>query len=512
MSSFHSESDVSYFSANQQIKQPPAGEYPFTRGIYQEMYLARPWTIRQYSGFGTPSEANQRLKQLIASGMTGISIAFDLPTQMGLDSDSSLARFEAGIVGVSIDTLADMRDLLANLNLNDISTSMTINAPAAVILLMYEIVANENGASSNLLQGTIQNDVLKEYIARGTQIFDPRHSIRLTRDIFEYCTLHLPKWNSISISGYHMSEAGATAVQELAFTFANAIAYVDAAIEAGLDVDEFGKKISFFFAAKTTLLEEVAKFRAARNIWATIMKERYGANNPKAQHLRFHTQTAGVQLTSQQPLNNLTRVTVQALAAIFGGTQSLHTNAYDEALSLPGEESANLALRTQQILMNETDLTKAIDPFAGSYLIENMTEEIINLVEKELSIIEKMGGAVAAIEQNYQRGMIEDNAFKIQMEIEFGQRKVVGLNFQQNSNESEYRNGFIRPLNDNSRLQKLAEYRLDRDLEEWNTTLDALSIAAQYDKNLLPVMKRAIMAGATLGEICGVLKKAWGNT
>ncbi|HEY8373581.1 MAG TPA: acyl-CoA mutase large subunit family protein, partial [Pseudonocardiaceae bacterium] len=398
------------------------GQYPFTRGVYPTMYTQRPWTMRQYAGFGTAAESNARYHQLLKAGQTGLSVAFDLPTQMGYDSDEPIAHGEVGKVGVAIDSIEDMRTLFSGIPLGEVSTSMTINSPASVLLLLYQLVAEEQGFSGAQLSGTIQNDVLKEYIARGTYIYPPAHSLRLTTDIFAYCKDNLPRWNTISISGYHMAEAGATPAQEIAFTLANGIEYVRAAVRAGLAVDEFAPRLAFFFVARTTLLEEVAKFRAARRIWARVMKEEFGARNPKSMMLRFHTQTAGVQLTAQQPEVNLIRVAVQALAAVFGGTQSLHTNSYDEAIALPTEKAARLALRTQQVIAHETDLTATVDPFAGSYAVEAMTDEVEAMALELMAKVEELGGAVRAIEQGFQKTEIERTAYRIAQEIDSGER------------------------------------------------------------------------------------------
>src|SRR5579862_8065401 len=402
---------LSGFSQERDLRRP--GQYPFTRGVYPAMYTARPWTMRQYAGFATAADSNRRYHQLIAAGTTGLSVAFDLPTQMGYDSDAPVAHGEVGKVGVAIDSIDDMRTLFHDIPLGTVSTSMTINAPAAILLLMYQTVGEEQGVSPDKLTGTIQNDVLKEYIARGTYIYPPRPSLRLVADTFAYCRQELPKWNTISISGYHMAEAGATPVQEIAFTLANAKEYVKAATKAGLEVDEFAPRLSFFFVARTTLLEEVAKFRAARRLWANIMKNEFNAADPRSQMLRFHTQTAGVQLTAQQPEVNLIRVSLQALAAVLGGTQSLHTNSYDEALALPSAKAARLALRTQQVIANETDLTATADPFAGSYAIESMTDEIDAAAGALIGRIEEMGGAAAAIERGFQKAEIEAAAYQV---------------------------------------------------------------------------------------------------
>ena len=413
-----SESGIYYDSTPIVTGAPAAGEYPFRSGIHQNMYKDHPWTIRQYSGFGNPTEANHRLKSLIESGVTGLSIAFDLPTQMGLDPDNELATAEVGKVGVSISNLQDMRQLFADIDISKISTSMTINATAPILLLMYQILAEERGIDVGELRGTIQNDILKEYIARGTYIFPPTKSLELAAETIIYCNKHLPKWNSISISGYHMSEAGATAVQEIAFTFANAIAYLNTLVAVGVDIDEIAPRISFFFSSRITLIEEIAKFRAAREIWAKITKDRYGAKNPKSWQLRFHTQTAGVQLIAQSPELNVVRVAIQALGAVFGGTQSLHANAFDEAIALPSENSARIALQTQQIIMEETDLTYAVDPFKGSYLVENMTNQLIEAISHEISKIDSIGGALQGIHSGYQIDKIETNAFTIARETE----------------------------------------------------------------------------------------------
>jgi len=393
------------------------GAFPYTRGIHSTMYVGRPWTMRQYAGFGSAKESNARYHQLVKAGTGGLSVAFDLPTQMGMDSDAPLAQGEVGKVGVAIDSLDDMRELFAGIPLGEVSTSMTINAPACILLLLYQIVAEEQGIAAADLKGTIQNDVLKEYIARGTYIYPPRESIRLITDIFKYCQTNLPQWNTISISGYHMAEAGATPVQEVAFTLANGIEYVRAALAAGLEIDDFAPRLAFFFVSRTTILEEVAKFRAARRIWARVMRDEFGAKSEKSQMLRFHTQTAGVQLTAQQPEVNLVRVAVQALAAVFGGTQSLHTNSFDEAIALPTEKAARLALRTQQVIAFETDVTKTVDPFAGSYAVESLTDDLESEVLRLMAKIEEMGGAAAAIEKSFQKSEIERSAYELPVRL-----------------------------------------------------------------------------------------------
>ncbi len=404
------------------------GAYPFTRGVYPTMYTGRPWTMRQYAGFGTAAESNERYQHLIAAGTTGLSVAFDLPTQMGYDSDHHLAHGEVGKVGVAIDSIDDMRVLFGGIPLDGVSTSMTINAPAAVLLLLYQLVAEEQGVPATALTGTIQNDVLKEYIARGTYIYPPAQSLRLITDIFSYCRAEIPKWNTISISGYHMAEAGATPAQEIAFTLADGIEYVRAAVKSGMDVDEFAPRLAFFFVSRTTLLEEVAKFRAARRIWARVMKDEFGARDPKSLMLRFHTQTAGVQLTAQQPEVNLVRVAIQGLAAVLGGTQSLHTNSFDEAIALPTEKAARLALRTQQVLAYETDVTATVDPFAGSYVVESLTDDLEDAIVDLMRQVEDLGGAVAAIERGFQKSEIERSAYAVAQQIDAADRVVIGVN------------------------------------------------------------------------------------
>jgi methylmalonyl-CoA mutase N-terminal domain/subunit len=487
------------------------GQYPFTRGVYPSMYTGRPWTMRQYAGFGDAAESNRRYHDLIKAGSTGLSVAFDLPTQMGYDSDHELAHGEVGKVGVAIDTVDDLRDLFNGIPLDQISTSMTINAPAATLLLMYQIIAEENGINPKNLTGTIQNDILKEYISRGTYIFPPTASLRLTTDIFQYCNDELPKWNTISISGYHMSEAGATPSQEIAFTLANGIEYVRTAIAAGLDIDDFGPRLAFFFVSRTTLLEEVAKFRAARRIWARIMKEEFGAKDPKSQMLRFHTQTAGVQLTAQQPEVNLMRITVQALAAIFGGTQSLHTNSYDEAIALPTEKAARLAVRTQQILAYETDVTNTVDPFAGSYAVEAMTDEIESEILRLMSKIEALGGARAAVEVGYQKNAIEESAYDYALQVEKAERVIVGVNKFEIAQEEKYQPLRVDPKIEAQQIAKLAKVRASRDNKAVEAALAQLSAAAQSSANVLYPMKKALTLKATGGEIADTLRAVWGS-
>ncbi|MEU1026533.1 methylmalonyl-CoA mutase family protein, partial [Streptomyces sp. NPDC005904] len=439
------------------------GAYPFTRGVHPTMYTGRPWTMRQYAGFGTAAESNARYRRLIEHGTTGLSVAFDLPTQMGHDSDAPLAHGEVGKVGVAVDSIEDMRVLFDGIPLDQVSTSMTINAPAAPLLLMYQLVAEEQGVPASRLTGTIQNDVLKEYIARGTYIFPPQPSLRLTADIFRYCGAEMPKWNTISISGYHMAEAGASPAQEIAFTLADGIAYVRTAIEAGMDVDDFAPRLSFFFVARTTILEEVAKFRAARRIWARVMREEFGARNPRSLMLRFHTQTAGVQLTAQQPEVNLVRVAVQGLGAVLGGTQSLHTNSFDEAIALPTDTSARLALRTQQVLAYETDVTATVDPFAGSYAVESMTDDVEAAAVRLMERVEELGGAVHAIERGFQKGEIERNAYRIARETDSGERVVVGVNRFRLDEEEPYEPLRVDPAIEARQTARLARLRAERD-------------------------------------------------
>jgi methylmalonyl-CoA mutase N-terminal domain/subunit len=486
------------------------GEYPFTRGVYASMYTGRPWTMRQYAGFGTAVESNQRYRQLVAHGTGGLSVAFDLPTQMGHDSDSPIAHGEVGKVGVAIDSIEDMRVLFDGIPLDRVSTSMTINAPAAVLLLLYQLVAEEHGISSDMLTGTIQNDVLKEYIARGTYIYPPHHSLRLITDIFRYCRSEIPKWNTISISGYHMAEAGATPVQEIAFTLADGIEYVRAAIASGQDVDEFAPRLAFFFVSRTSFLEEVAKFRAARRIWAQVMRDEFGARNPKSMMLRFHTQTAGVQLTAQQPEVNLVRVAVQALAAVLGGTQSLHTNSFDEAIALPTEKAARLALRTQQVLAFETDVTKTVDPFAGSYAVESMTDDVEAAARDLMARVEDLGGAVAAIEEGFQKNEIEKSAYRIAQEIDSGDRVVVGVNRFTVDEEEPYEPLRVDPAIEARQAERLTALRAERDNAEVDKHLVALRSAADGDDNVLYPMKEALRARATVGEVCNALRDMWG--
>jgi methylmalonyl-CoA mutase N-terminal domain/subunit len=505
----YDESKLTDFRPEEKLGSP--GEYPFTRGVYPRMYVDRPWTMRQYAGFASATESNQRYHELIANGTTGLSVAFDLPTQMGYDSDAPIAHGEVGKVGVAIDSADDMRILFDGIDLGKVSTSMTINAPAAMLLLMYQTVGEEQGASPAALTGTIQNDVLKEYIARGTYIYPPRPSLRLVADTFKYCRENLPKWNTISISGYHMAEAGATPVQEIAFTLANAREYVRAALSAGLDVDEFAPRLSFFFVARTTLLEEVAKFRAARRLWARIMKEEFGARDPRSQMLRFHTQTAGVQLTAQQPEVNLVRVSIQALAAVLGGTQSLHTNSFDEALALPSAKAARLALRTQQVIAYESDLTQTVDPFAGSYAIESMTDAVEAAASELMEKVEQLGGAVAAIERGFQKDEIERSAYEVSQQIDSGNRTIVGVNKFTTDDNEHYDPLKVDPAIEQDQALKLTRLRESRDTAAVRKATDVMKKIAESNENVLYPLRDALRAGATLGETCDALREVWGE-
>ncbi|OYN95613.1 acyl-CoA mutase large subunit family protein [Enemella evansiae] len=496
------------FDPATQLGEP--GSYPYTRGVYPTMYTQRPWTMRQYAGFGTATESNARYKELIANGTMGLSVAFDLPTQMGHDSDAPLSAGEVGKVGVAIDSIEDMRILFDGIDLGEVSTSMTINAPAAVLLLLYQLVAEEQGTPAARLTGTIQNDVLKEYIARGTYIFPPEPSLRLISDIFAYCKAEIPRWNTISISGYHMAEAGATPAEEIAFTLADGIAYVQAAIDAGLAVDDFAPRLSFFFVSRTSILEEVAKFRAARRIWAKIMTERFGAKNPKSQMLRFHTQTAGVQLTAQQPEVNMVRVAVQALAAVLGGTQSLHTNSFDEAIALPTTKSARLALRTQQVIAYESDIAKTVDPFAGSYVVESLTDDVEAQAWQLIERVDELGGAVKAIEQGFQKNEIETSAYRIAQEIDSGERVVVGVNRYTMEEEDRYEPLRVDPAIGEQQAARLATLRAGRDDAAVKAALVAVQEAARGSDNVLYPMKEALRLSATVGEVCNALREVWG--
>jgi len=486
------------------------GQPPYTRGVYSSMYTGRLWTMRQYSGFGNAEATNERFKFLLNAGQTGLSCAFDLPTQMGYDSDHGRSEGEVGKVGVAIDSMADMRLLLADLPLDKVSTSMTINSTAAILLLMYELVAEENGVASDQLSGTIQNDLLKEYIARGTYVYPPRPSMRVITDIFGYCAENIPNWNTISISGYHIREAGSTAVQEIAFTLANAIAYVQAAIDAGLDVDDFAPRLSFFWNGHNNFFEEVAKFRASRRMWHRIMTERFGAKNPKSSMLRFHTQTGGSTLTAQQPMNNVVRVGLQALAAVLGGTQSLHTNGYDEALSLPTEEAARMALRTQQIIGYESGVVDTPDPLAGSYFVESLTDEVEQLAWEYIERIDEMGGAVDAIEAGFQMDEIEQSAYDYTKSIDDDERLVVGVNKFTMDGEPEPTLFPIDPDLERNQVARLKAYKADRDSAAVESALASVKATAEGSDNLLHSMKDALRADATLGEISDALREVFG--
>jgi len=499
------------YRASERPPSPDPGVYPYTRGIYPTMYRGRRWTMRQYAGFSSAEETNRRFRLLLERGQTGLSVAFDLPTQLGHDSDEPEARAEVGRVGVAISTLDDMRRLFEGIDLAAVTTSMTINAPAALLLLMYQIVAEESGADPAKLGGTIQNDILKEYAARGTYIFPPRPSMRLVTDTFAYCQRTLPAWNTISISGYHIREAGSTAVQEIAFTLANAMAYVQAAINAGLDVDEIGPRLSFFFGAHSNFFEEVAKYRAARRMWATIMKERFGARNPRSLMLRFHTQTAGCTLTAQQPLNNVVRVAFQALSAVLGGTQSLHTNGFDEALALPTAEAATLALRTQQIISDETGVAETADPLGGSYYVESLTDDLERRAWELIGEVEEQGGAVAAIERGFVQDQIAESAYRWELDIASGAHSVVGVNEYRADQDVSVPITRIDEEAVQRQIARVAEYRERQDRGRVSAALDEVGRVARGDDNLLDPMRVALLEGATLGEICARLRGVWGE-
>ena len=487
------------------------GEYPFARGIQPTMYRGRLWTMRQYAGFASAEESNKRYRYLLQQGQTGLSIAFDLPTQIGYDADDPIAYGEVGKVGVSVSSVQDMLTLFKEIPLDKVSTSMTINAPAAVLLAMYIAVAKKQGVDVKKLRGTIQNDILKEYIARGTYIYPPAPSMRLITDVFQFCSAEVPQWNTISISGYHIREAGSTAVQEVAFTLANAIAYVQAAIKAGLKVDEFASQLSFFFNAHNNFLEEIAKFRAARRVWAEIMKERFGAQDARSQMLRFHTQTAGSTLTAQQPENNIVRVTLQALAAILGGTQSLHTNSMDEALWLPTEKSVRIALRTQQIIAHESGVADSVDPIGGSYLVEELTNQISESVKEYLQKIDEFGGALAAIERGYIQSEIQEAAYRYQKAVETKEQIVVGLNAFETEETLQLERLRVDPAIEAAQRAKLTELRSRRDAGKAAEMLALLEKAARSSENLMPVLVACVEAEITLGEVCGVLRNVWGE-
>lgn len=502
--------DIEDFDYGEKLGFP--GQYPFTRGVQPTMYRGRLWTMRAYAGFATAEETNARYKYLLEAGQTGLSVAMDLPTQIGLDSDHELSHGEVGKVGVAIDSLADMEALFDGIPLDKVSTSMTINGPAAVLLAMYVAVAEKQGVKPEALKGTIQNDILKEYIARGTYIFPPRPSMRLITDTFEYCSKNIPKWNTISVGAYHIREAGASEVQEIAFAFANAMAYIDAAIKAGQKVDDFAPGISWIFTAGLDFFGEVAKFRAARRLWARIMKERYGASVPKAQMLRVHVHTAGSVLTAQQPLNNVVRITWQALSAVLGGIQSMACCAYDEAIALPTEESATLALRTQQLLANESGVTDTIDPLAGSYYIETLTDKIEKEAYDYIDKIDRMGGAVAAIEQGYMQQEMAAHAYEYQHEVELGKRTVIGVNKFNDSKKLAEQDVLTADLSVGERqIARLEKMKAARDNEAVKAALEKLREAAKGTENLMPYLIDAVKTYATLGEICGVLREEFGE-
>jgi methylmalonyl-CoA mutase, N-terminal domain len=489
----------------------PPGEFPFTRGPYPDMYRGRPWTIRQYAGFASAEETNARFRYLLERGQTGLSVAFDLPTQLGYDSDDDRAAGEVGRTGVAIDSLADMETLFHGIPLGEVSTSMTINAPAALLLLLYELVAQGQGVSGERLRGTVQNDILKEYVARGNYIFPPKASMRITTDLFAYCHERLPRWNTISISGYHIREAGATAVQELAFTLAHGIAYCRAAIEAGLSPDEFGARLSFFFNAHNHFFQEVAKFRAARRLWARIMRDRFGATNPRAQALRFHAQTGGSTLTAQQPENNVVRVAVQALSAVCGGAQSIHTNSFDEALALPTERSARVALRTQQILAHEAGGTDTADPLGGAYFLEALTRELEDRAWELIEQIDELGGAVEAIEVGFTQHEIEEAAFQHEQQVARGEKVVVGVNRFQEGDEEGIELHSLDPEAERRQIERTQSVRAARDAAAAEDALAGVGAAAHGSENLLPPMRAALAARCTVGEVCNALRAEFGT-
>ena len=492
------------------LEQSDAGEFPFTRGVYPTMYRGKKWTMRQYSGFSTAEETNKRFHLLLKRGQTGLSTAFDLPTQMGLDSDDPLSEGEVGKVGVAIDTVEDMKQLFEGIDLSKISTSMTINAPAIILLAMYAVVAEESGIDPKLISGTIQNDILKEYVARGTYIFPPKPSMRLITDIFEYCSENYPKFNTISISGYHIREAGSTAVQELAFTLANAREYVRAAITKGLDIDKFAPRLSFFFNAHNDFLEEIAKFRAARRMWAKMMRDEFHAKNEKSMRLRFHTQTGGSTLTAQQPENNIVRVTLQALAAVMGGTQSLHTNSMDEALALPTDKAATIALRTQQIIAEESGVTNFIDPFGGSYYIEWLTDQLEEKASDLIRQVEEIG-VLEAINQGFIQREIQESAFQYQLSIDRKDRKIVGMNSYIQENKEEYDLLTVDESVREDQILKLQQIKRKRDSDAVAKALKELETASTGETNLFPLVLEAVRLRATIGEISGSLRKVWGK-
>jgi methylmalonyl-CoA mutase, N-terminal domain len=500
-----------YRAADVDGEEPPPGQFPFTRGIRPDMYRGRIWTMRQYAGFGTARESNRRYHLLLSQGQTGLSVAFDLPTQIGYDSDHPMADGEVGKVGVAIDSLRDMEVLLDGLPIERISTSMTINATAALLLLLYQLVAERQGCPPERITGTVQNDILKEYAARGTYIYPPQPSMRLVTNLFAYCNRHLPNWNTISISGYHIREAGSTAAEEIAFTLADAIAYVDAALAAGLEVDAFAPRLSFFFNAQTDLFEEVAKYRAARRMWARIMRDRFGARDQRSWTLRFHTQTAGSSLTAQQPLNNVVRTALEALSAVLGGTQSLHTNGFDEALGLPSEQAAELALRTQQVIAHETAVPAVADPLGGSYYVEALTDQVEEEAVQILAEVDERGGAVAVIEAGWMQRRIAESAYRMQQRIERGDRVVVGVNRFQPTSAREVEILKIGPKHQEAQVEALRRLRAERDGAAVARSLDRLEEAARGDDNLMYPLKEALARYATIGECCDRLRRVFGE-
>jgi methylmalonyl-CoA mutase N-terminal domain/subunit len=502
--------DAAYSAATAPGEQAPPGAYPFVRGVRRDGYRSRLWTMRQYAGFGSAEQTNQRFHYLLRAGQTGLSTAFDLPTQMGYDSDDPMARGEVGKVGVAIDSLADMELLVDEIPQDRVTTSMTINAPASVLLLLYELAAERKGIDTSLLGGTIQNDILKEYAARGTYIFPPRPSMRLVTDTFAYCAEKLPRWNTISISGYHIREAGATAPQEIAFTLANGVAYVQAAIDAGLAVDSFAPRLSFFFNVSNDFFEEVAKFRAARMLWAEVMRDRFGATDPRSQMLRFHAQTSGATLTAQQPLNNVVRVAIQALAAVCGGAQSLHTNSFDEALALPTEQAAEIALRTQQYLAFEANAGNVADPMGGSYLVESLTERLVEASRALMERVDQLGGAVRAIEEGFYQREIQESAYRHQQLVESGRRIVVGVNRFTETSQQEVEILRIGAELEEEQVRRVQSVRAGRDQARVDTALATLRDAAEGQDNLLPFMREALSSYATVGEVCNTLRGVFG--
>jgi methylmalonyl-CoA mutase, N-terminal domain len=500
-----------YRAADAGAEQPPPGGYPYTRGIRADGYRGRLWTMRQYAGFGTAAESNRRYRRLLEQGQTGLSVAFDLPTQIGYDADHPMARGEVGKVGVHISSLRDMEALFAGIPLAEVSTSMTINATAAMLLLLYQLVAEKQGATPEQITGTVQNDILKEYAARGTYIFPPRESMRLTTDLFAYCGRELPNWNTISISGYHIREAGSTAAEEVAFTLADAVAYVDAALAAGLDIDSFGPRLSFFFACHMDFFEEIAKFRAARRMWARLMRDRFGSRDERSQLLRFHTQTGGVTLTAQQPLNNVVRTALEAMSAVLGGTQSLHTNGFDEALGLPSEQAAELALRTQQVIGHETRVPAVADPLGGSYYVEWLTDRIEDEAGRVLAEIDELGGAIAVIESGWMQRRIAESAYRFQQRVENGDRVVVGVNRFVTDRPDGAEIFQVSAQNQREAVEALERLRSERDAAKADAALARLEDAARGADNLMPYLKEALGAYATVGECAARLRSAFGE-